>query len=212
MNRNDQLFFFSVTCAVIAVGVIWAVARFANSVTAAGWVQAIGAIVAIAVGMFVANMQINANTRLELYRQARERRIENLKARALSGRIASLLIDIQNAAKRCKKIAESVQAAYDNPSATVPDTLELLYLAVRIPDNIYVDLWTLPQTSFLQISHTLYTVEQYDRWLRDAAPIARRIGSASIVQLAEAAIQRMQQIDAEVEKAYPHISGLVDPK
>jgi hypothetical protein len=197
-------------CAIILFAAV--VANRWGDPVAAAWAQAIGTIAAVAIALVIANRQLGAAQMLEERRELRDIAVQEARARATASRLASLLIDIEQAIDTTEKIAAALCESLKKSPFIQDEILDKLLLTVVVPENIYDDLWTLPQDTIFQISHALHGIIHYDRETVRLIDFALADETRVMPsKLAARSVANLPGLKADVQKSLQTLAPLLAP-
>lgn len=173
-----------------------------TSSTAAAWAQALGTVAAIAGAVIATNIQVSAAQNLEEKRELRDEQTLTRRATALAARIAVILMDVEQELKKAEGVCDVHIKHFSQGKA---DGYELGHatLGALVTPDIFENLWAFPVEDILQISHTLYAIQRYDRGVHSTTEYFRNASAPEkVVELAQRIKQNIATLREDLNKSF----------
>ena len=176
----------------------------------AGFVQAIGTILAVVAAVIIASAQSRTSVKVERERENAKRAADRKSAHILALRLASILVDIEGDLAAAMKITASLTSMGMPLSQALDEVLTVILIREHWDEAIFARFDLLPAKAATTTAHLLYSVSRYNQKTRTLLDfIAKHGGSLEIAQTKFA--KNQAGIGTDLNESMRLLAPLTDP-
>jgi hypothetical protein len=212
LNKPDHFIISAVLLIIGLIGVISIALAGATSQEAAAWVQALGAVAAIAAAWLTVIWQQRKSTEIAQESAAREIAERDRRRRAVIYRLTPLFYDISVNIERAQEsltaFSEVVSMLKAKP-AMLEHVITILTINAMWDESVYLDLHLCDPETTRTTSHILYATKNYNFEVRRVLTAAVQTGFAKELSLPINGKKTLDGITVDLAKIVPEITTVL---